>query len=50
VKARTAQGNQIRGLLAEFGSILPQGINNNGSSVTELGVCDIRRFLTMIFL
>lgn len=26
VKARTAQANQIRGLLAEFGPILPQGI------------------------
>lgn len=26
VKARTAQANQIRGLLAEFGVILPQGI------------------------
>lgn len=28
VKARTAQGNQIRGLLAEYGIILPQGIRN----------------------
>jgi transposase len=26
VKARTAQGNQIRGLLAEFGLVIPQGI------------------------
>ena len=26
VKARTAQGNQIRGLLAEFGLVVPQGI------------------------
>jgi transposase len=26
VKARTAQANQIRGLLAEFGVVLPQGI------------------------
>ena len=26
VKARTAQANQIRGLLAEFGVIIPQGI------------------------
>jgi len=26
VRARTAQGNQIRGLLAEFGQVLPQGI------------------------
>ncbi len=28
VKARTAQSNQIRGLLSEFGLILPQGITN----------------------
>ena len=28
VKARTAQANQIRGLLAEFGIIVPQGIGN----------------------
>jgi transposase len=27
VKARTAQANQIRGLLAEFGLVLPQGIS-----------------------
>lgn len=27
VKARTAQGNQLRGLLAEFGIIIPQGIS-----------------------
>ncbi|WP_297447069.1 IS110 family transposase [Acidiferrobacter sp.] len=26
VKARTAQGNQIRGLLSEFGLVIPQGI------------------------
>jgi transposase len=26
VKARTAQGNQIRGLLSEFGLVVPQGI------------------------
>lgn len=26
VKARTAQGNQIRGLLSEFGIVIPQGI------------------------
>jgi transposase len=26
VKARTAQANQIRGLLSEFGLIVPQGI------------------------
>ncbi|MDO8413061.1 MAG: IS110 family transposase, partial [Gallionellaceae bacterium] len=28
VKARTAQGNQIRGLLAEFGIVMPQGITS----------------------
>jgi transposase len=28
VKARTAQANQIRGLLSEFGLVLPQGIAN----------------------
>lgn len=27
VKARTAQGNQLRGLLAEFGIAIPQGIS-----------------------
>ena len=28
IKARTAQANQIRGLLSEFGLIVPQGIGN----------------------
>ena len=28
VKARTAQANQIRGLLGEFGLVMPQGIVN----------------------
>jgi len=28
VKARTAQGNQMRGLLAEFGLVLPQGMSH----------------------
>jgi transposase len=36
VKARTAQGNQIRGLLAEFGLIVPQGITHIASRVPEL--------------
>ncbi len=26
IKARTAQANQIRGLLAEYGLVVPQGI------------------------
>ena len=36
VKARTAQGNQIRGLLEEFGLIIPQGIANIAKRVPEL--------------
>lgn len=36
VKARTAQGNQIRGLLAEFGLVVPQGIGNITARVPEL--------------
>lgn len=36
VKARTAQANQIRGLLSEFGLIVPQGISHIASRVPEL--------------
>lgn len=36
VTARTAQGNQIRGLLAEFGLIVPQGLSHIFSRVPEL--------------
>ena len=36
IKARTAQANQIRGLLAEYGFILPQGITHIGKHVPEL--------------
>ena len=36
VKARTAQANQIRGLLAEFGLIIPKGISNIAKRVPEL--------------
>jgi len=36
VKARTAQANQIRGLLGEFGLIVPQGIRHIASRVPEL--------------
>lgn len=35
-KARTAQANQIRGLLSEFGLIVPQGIGNIASRAPEL--------------
>lgn len=36
VKARTAQANQIRGLLSEFGLIIPQGICHISNRVPEL--------------
>jgi transposase len=36
VKARTAQANQIRGLLAEFGLIVPQGIGHIAARVPQL--------------
>jgi transposase len=36
VKARTAQGNQIRGLLAEFGIVIPKGIGHIGKRLPEI--------------
>jgi transposase len=36
VRARTAQGNQIRGLFSEFGLIIPQGIGYIATRVPEL--------------
>jgi transposase len=36
VKARTAQGNQIRGLLAEFGIIIRQGIRSITKQIPEI--------------
>ena len=36
VKARTAQANQIRGLLAEFGIVIPQGIGHIATSLPEI--------------
>lgn len=36
VKARTAQANQIRGLLAEFGIVIPQGISHIAKRVPEI--------------
>ncbi len=36
VKARTAQGNQIRGLLSEFGIAIPQGIGQVMKQVPEI--------------
>ena len=43
VKARTAQANQIRGLLTEFGLVLPQGITNVFRRVPQLidGAADL---------
>ena len=36
VKARTAQGNQIRGLLSEFGIVIPQGIRSVMKQMPEI--------------
>src|SRR5450631_4790893 len=36
VKARTAQANQIRGLLGEFGLVIPQGIINVAKRMPEI--------------
>ena len=36
VKARTAQANQIRGLLAEYGTVLPQGMSHVVRRVPEI--------------
>jgi transposase len=36
VKARTAQANQIRGLLAEYGIVIPQGIGHIAERVPEI--------------
>ena len=36
VRARTSQANQIRGLLSEYGLIIPQGINHIARRVPEL--------------
>lgn len=36
VKGRTAQANQIRGLLAEYGIVIPQGIRHIGKRLPEI--------------
>ena len=36
VKARTAQGNQIRGLLSEYGIVMPQGIGHITKRLAEI--------------
>ena len=36
VKTRTAQANQIRGLLAEYGIVLPQGISHVAKRIPEI--------------
>ena len=48
VKARTAHANQIRGLLAEFGLSLPQGIRNIAKCLPEL-LEDASNDLTGVF-
>jgi len=39
VKARTAQANQIRGLLAEYGLVVPQGIGHITTRIPTLLEC-----------
>lgn len=36
IKARTAQGNQIRGLLSEFGIVIPQGLRSIAKRMPEI--------------
>jgi len=36
VKARTAQGNQMRGLLSEFGIVIPQGIHSIAKRIPDI--------------
>jgi transposase len=36
VKGRTAQANQIRGLLAEYGIVMPVGINNIAKRLPDI--------------
>lgn len=47
VKARTSQANQIRGLLAEFGLVLSQGIMNIARQALQLPThANAKRMLT----
>ncbi len=48
VKARTAQANQIRGLLAEYGITLPQGISHVAKCLPEI-VEDAKNDLPGVF-
>ena len=48
VKARTAQANQIRGLLSEFGIVIPQGLAHIAKHVPEL-IEDASNELTGMF-
>mgnify|MGYP001222866542 CR=1 FL=1 len=48
VKARTAQANQVRGLLAEYGIVLPQGIVHVAKSIPEI-VEDVDNDLPVMF-
>ncbi len=48
VKARTAQANQIRGLLTEYGIVLPQGISHVTKGIPEI-VEDAENELPFVF-
>ena len=48
VKARTAQANQVRGLLAEYGIVLPQGIVHVAKGIPEI-VEDVDNDLPVMF-
>ena len=49
VKARTAQANQIRGLLSEYGIVMPQGIGNITKRLPEI-LEDVEKDLPGTFL
>ena len=52
VKARTAQANQIRGLLAEFGIVIAQGIGHIAQRLPEIvedGENDLPRMMRQLF-
>ncbi len=48
VKSRTAQANQIRGLLGEFGIVLPQGISHVAGRLPDI-IEDADNELPMVF-
>ena len=48
VKSRTALSNQIRGLLAEYGIVIPKGISNVSNKIGEI-IVDAENGLTVHF-